>query len=147
MAPEMPAPAERSLLPPVIREIVRLIGHGPAMALVHEFGGQDLRIPKTEASATWAALAEVIGEAAMKTLASVFGGEQMSVALCARALKADRNRKMVARYDALLNEGYSSRGAVSVLVREYRPISYRTVEKIVNAPLPAAEAVLQGELF
>lgn len=144
----MTAPADRSLLPPVIREIVRLIGHGAAMALVHEFGGQDLRIPKTDASATWAALAEVIGEPAMKTLARAFGGEQLSIALCANSMKVDRNRKMVARYEALLGEGHSSRGAVSVLVREFRPISYRTVEKIVNSPLPAVEAAaVQGALF
>lgn len=144
----MTDPAERSLLPPVIREIVRLIGHGPAMALVREFGGQDLRIPKTEASATWAALAEVIGEPAMKTLARAFGGEQLSVALCDKSIKADRNRKMIARYETLLGAGHSSRGAVSVLVREFRPISYRTVEKIVNGPLPAAGAVaVQGALF
>lgn len=52
------------MLPEVIQEIVRLVGHSHAMALVHAFGGQELRIPKTEASDTWAALVEVIGEPA-----------------------------------------------------------------------------------
>jgi len=134
-------------LPAVVQEIVGIIGHGPAMELVRAFGGQELRVPKTDASDTWAALVEIIGEPLTRALAAAFGGEPVYIALCDRALRHDRNRKMIAQYEKLLKQGHSSRGAVSVLVREYRPISYRTVEKIVNAPLPAAEAVLQGELF
>lgn len=138
-----------SLLPPVIQEIVRLIGHGKAMALVREFGGQELRIPRTEGSDTWAALCEVIGEPATKQLAAAMGGgEPVYIALCDKAMQADRNRRMVARYEALLAEKHSGRGAVSVLVREFGPISYRRVEIIVNSPLPEpAETVAQGSLF
>lgn len=136
-------------LPAVILEIIDVIGHGKAMALVHEFGGQELRIPKTDSSATWAALAEVIGERAMERLSAAFGGgEPLYIALCTRALQQDRNRKMIARYDSLLRESHSSRGAVSILVREFRPISYRQVEKIINSPLPAPTQVAeQGQLF
>lgn len=135
-------------LPAVIREIIRLIGHGPAMALVREFGGLPLRIPVTDASETSAALVEVIGERLTKALCAAMGGEEIYIALCAEAVRAERNRAMIARYDALLAEGHSGRGAVSVLVREYRPISYRQVEKIVNGALPeAGGAVLQGALF
>lgn len=137
------------LLPPTIREIVRLIGYGPAMALVRAFGGQELRIPRGEGSDTWAALCEVIGEPATRRLAATYsGGEPLYIALCYRAMLADRNHRMVARYDALLAEGHSGRGAVSVIVREFGPICYRQVEKIVNAPLPeAAPAGGQGALF
>lgn len=138
-----------STLPPVIREIVRLIGHGKAMALVREFGGQALRIPRSEGSDTWAAIAEVIGEPATTKLAATMGGgEPIYIALCHQAMKVDRNRRMIARYEALLAQGMSSNGAVSVLVREFAPISYRQVEKIVNSPLPApTEVVAQGALF
>ena len=135
-------------LPAVVQEIVRLIGHGPAMAIVREFGGQELRIPKTDASDTWAALAEIIGEPLTKALAAAMGGEEIYIALCHHALKHDRNRKMIGKYDKLLKLGHSSRGAVSVLVREFRPISNRQVEKIVNSPLPEPSGVtLQGQLF
>ena len=136
-------------LPAVIEEIIALIGHGKAMALIGEFGGQELRIPKTDSSDTWAALAEVIGEPAMKLLSESFGGDEpIYIALCHRALVADRNRRLIARYEALLAEAYSSRGAVSILVREFRPISYRTVEKIVNSPMPEPSGVaLQAQLF
>ena len=135
-------------LPAVIQEIVRLIGHGPAMAIVREFGGQELRIPKTDASDTWAALSEVIGEPTTKALSAAMGGEEIYVALCHHALKHDRNRNMIAKYDKLLKLGHSSRGAVSVLVREFRPISNRQVEKIVNSPLPEPSTVaVQAQLF
>lgn len=136
-------------LPAVIQEIIQLIGHAKAMALVREFGGQELRIPRSEMGDTWAALAEVIGEKAMAILANSFGGgDPLYIALCHLALKQDRNREMIARYEHLLKQGHSGRGAVSVLVREYGPISYRQVEKVVNSPLPAPSAVVeQGQLF
>jgi hypothetical protein len=132
-------------LPAVIQEIVRLIGHEAAMALVREFGGREWRIPKGEGGALWAALVEVIGEPATRVLCRAFGGEPLYVAFCDQALRRDRNRRLIERYDALLGDGHSSRGAVSVLVGEFR-ICYRMIEKIVNAPLPAAEPV-QGGLF
>ena len=136
-------------LPAGILEIIEVIGHGKAMLLVHEFGGQELRIPRTEGSDTWAALAEVVGERAMERLAAAFGGgDPLYIALCQQALKQDRNRKMIARYEMLIKEGHSGRGAVSILVREFRPISNRQVEKIINSPMPAPSAVAeQGQLF
>lgn len=134
-------------LPPVIQDIVRLIGHNETMALVREFGRDNLRIPKTEVGANWAALAEVIGEAATGKLCKALGGQEVYVACCDKALRDDRNRQMIARYEKLLADGHSGRGAVSVLVREYR-ICYRQVEKIVNSPTPEPSMVgVQVELF
>ncbi|SDI52683.1 hypothetical protein [Propionivibrio dicarboxylicus] len=136
-------------LPSVIEDIVRLIGHGKAMQLVAEFGGQDLRIPKTDQSDTWAAIEEVIGAEAMKILAAEYGGtEPVYIAMCFKAMKADRNRRMITRYDSLIKEGHTGRGAVSVIVREFRPISYRQVETIINAPTPGPSAMIeQAQLF
>lgn len=136
-------------LPVVIQEIIRYIGHSHTMELVQAFGGQELRIPKTESSDTWAALVEVIGERATRQLvAGMAGGEPIYIALCARAVKADRNRRLIARYDQLLREGHSGRGAVSILVREFAPISNRWVETIVNAPVPAPTGlIIQPDLI
>ena len=86
-------------LPAVIKEIIRHIGHGHAMALVREFGGQNLRIPKGEGGDIWAELVEVIGERSTKALCAAFGGEEIYIALCDRALKRDRQRKMIAKYE------------------------------------------------
>lgn len=136
-------------LPVVIQEIIRYIGHSRTMALVSAFGGQEIRIPKTEGSDVWAAIAEVIGESATRKLSDgMGGGEPVYIALCSRAVKADRNRRMIERYDHLLRHGHSGRGAVSVLVREFAPISNRWVEQVVNAPLPETSGIkVQPELF
>ncbi len=135
-------------LPATIRELVALLGHGKAMALVRDFGGQNLRIPKGETSDTWHALAETLGEAAARKLVAQWGGEMLYIALCHAALKDDRRRKIIAHYERLLADGHSSTGAISILVREFAPISYRWVERIVNAPMPEApETAVQGALF
>ncbi len=136
-------------LPETIQIIVGIIGHGPAMELVRAFGGQDFRFPARREGAAWESLVEILGERLARKLQEAFAGSETYIALCDRALRADRDRRMIARYDALLAEGHSSRGAVGILVQEFRPISNRTVEKIVNGPVPSAapEMVTQGSLF
>ncbi|MBI2278164.1 MAG: hypothetical protein HYU74_12490 [Dechloromonas sp.] len=135
-------------LPVIIQDIIQVIGHTKTMALVQEFGGQELRPPRTEDSEIWAAFAEVIGERATKRFAEAFQGvDKMYIAFCEKAMRLDRNRKMIARYEKLIKEGHSGRGAVSILVREFR-INYRQVEKIINSPLPEPSTVSeQGQLF
>lgn len=136
-------------LPTTIQTIVSLIGHGPTMELVRELGGNDFRFPSSRESANWEYLVEILGERLAGRLVERFRGEEVYIALCTQAVKADQHRQMIARYDTLLAEGHSSRGAVSILVREFRPISNRTVERIVNGPAPSAqpEMVVQGMLF
>jgi hypothetical protein len=136
-------------LPATIQTIVSIIGHGPAMEIVRAFGGQDFRFPARPVGANWEALVEIIGERLAGKLQAHFPGDEVYIALCDRALRADRDRRMIARYEALLSEGHSSRGAVSILVQEFRPIANRTVEKIVNGPVPSTvpEMETQGSLF
>lgn len=135
-------------LPPVIQDLIGIIGHGHTMSLVREFGGQDLRIPRAEGNDVWAALVEVIGEPATRKLAAAIGAErEIYIAKCDKALKHDRNRQLVARYEKLLRDGHSGRGAVAILVSESK-LSNRMVENIVNSPLPAPSLVAeQGQLF
>lgn len=134
-------------LPAVIEEIIRIIGHGPTMELIRAFKRRELRIPRTETPAMFAALAEVIGEPAARALVRAYGGEELYIACCHRAVLDDRNRRLIARYDALLGEGHSGRGAVSILVGEY-DICYRRIEKIVNSPAPQPSATpVQPSLF
>jgi len=119
------------------------------MDMVREFGGQVIRFPKTEGGDIWAALEEVIGARATRTLCDTYGGEEdIYVPLCDRAIRAERNRQLIARYEDLVAHGHSSRGAISVLVREFRPISNRQVINIINAPTPAPSLTdTQGSLF
>lgn len=135
-------------LPATIQELIRLIGHADAMALVREFGGQEPSLPRTESSDLWAAFAEIIGDEKTRLLAGWRGGERVYISLCTEALRADRNRKIIARYERLIKEGHSGNGAVFVIVREFRPIAARTVERIVNSPEPEESGLaVQGALF
>ena len=135
-------------LPATIEALIGIIGHSKTRDLVREFGGQNLRIPRTEMSEVWGALVEVIGEKATRRLSDALGGEgEIYISKCDAAMRDDRNRKMIQRYDQLMREGHSARGATSVLVREVK-LSYRQIEIIVNAPVPeAAGLALQGQLF
>ncbi|MDR2186868.1 MAG: hypothetical protein LBE62_02315 [Azonexus sp.] len=136
-------------LPPMIKAIADLIGYGLAMNLVRELGGQDFRFPAAAGGAAWEALVEIVGPQAAEKLVGRFRGEEVYIALCEQSIKDEQRQKMIGRYEALLKAGHSGRGAVSVLVREFRPISNRTVEKIVNGPLPETIPGLaaQGSLF
>jgi hypothetical protein len=136
-------------LPPTIQTIVGLIGHSNTMALVRELGGDKFRFPTCKQGDKWEALLEIVGPRAAAVLANYFGGDDVYIALCVDAVRADRHRAIIARYSALLAEGHSGRGATSVLVQEFRPISYRTIEKVVNGPAPdeVSEMVTQGSLF
>lgn len=137
------------MLTKTIQRIVALIGHAKAMALVAELGGQDFRFPSTKSGANWEALVEIIGARSAETLLGNYRGNEIYISLCTDALKSDRRRRIINRYDQLLGAGHSSRGAVSVLVREFRPIAARTIERIVNGPMPDQAAVMetQGQLF
>lgn len=136
-------------LPATIQNIVSIIGHARAMELVRDLGGQSYRFPVGQTSDTWEHLVELIGTSAAARLCQHYGGEEVYIARCDAALRADRNRKIIACYEALMAEGYSSRGAISVLVREFK-MSNRQIEKIINGPSPnfaVTELVTQGSLF
>jgi len=137
-------------LPEIVQRLVGLIGHTKTMALIDEFGGQTIRFPRDETTALFESLVETIGRTATLTLGAELGGWQADeryIPFCRDAIRADRNRAIINRYDALLAGGHSCRGAISVLVREHK-LSNRQIQKIVNQPLPApSEAAVQGALF
>lgn len=138
------------MLPPLIQRFITLIGHTKTMLFVKEFGGQLFYVPRTDRCENWHALAEIIGERATRRLADseYAAHEHVYVPMCFKALKIERNRKMIERCDALVREGNTIRAAVNVLTREFRPISYRQVQSIINQPVPAATQILsQPDLF
>jgi len=137
-------------LPKIVQRLIVLIGHTKTMALIDAFGGQTIRFPRDETTALFEALVETIGRSATLILAAELGGWQADeyyIPFCRAAIRADRNRTIINRYDALLAGDHSCRGAISVLVREFK-LSNRQIQKIVNQPLPApSEAAAQGALF
>lgn len=136
-------------LPATIQTIVAHIGHADAMAMVQALGGREFRFPCSKTSDNWEYLVEIVGIKSADKLFEVFRGTDVYIALCSNALRADRDRRMITRYDELLRNRYSSRAAVNIIVGEFAPISDRTVKKIVNGPIPsmASDMVAQGSLF
>lgn len=88
----MPRPADLSLL-------TALIGPEAVRALVREFGGLPVAVPKRCDGAAYAALAEVVGKDAADVLVKHFGGEVLTVPKCQAAALAARNAVIRAAYD------------------------------------------------
>ena len=135
-------------LPGNAQLIVDAIGFNSAMAFIRETGGRHFRFPVGKGSAQWEHLVELVGEKAAEKLIRLFGGTDMYIPCCYRAIKAERNRRLVTRYESLLKQNYSARGAVDILVPEFG-ISNRMIFIIVNGPAPAQmpEMAEQGQLF
>lgn len=139
------------MLPESVQNLVRLIGYGRAMDMVREMGGNEFRFPVRPEGHQYDWLVEVVGPGAAKLLHDHYQGEILYIPLCKRALIADRDRLMIARYEELIRSGLSGRAAVAAIVTDtrFRPISNRSVEKIVNRPAPPGmrEMAAQGSLF
>lgn len=88
-------------LPKQIHDIAELCGFESALALVKHFGGTRLKVPKGIMSGTTKAVLENImgGDAAAKFMA-VYGGEELAIAKCAAALRAERDQRIIDDYDA-----------------------------------------------
>lgn len=135
-------------LPAIIQTIVSAIGHADAMSLVQVLGGRTFRFPAGKSSDNWLELVDIVGPISASRLIEIFGGTDVYIALCDRAIRDDRNRRMVTRYDELLRQGQSSRRAINKLVKEFR-LSDRMVKNIMNRPMPSmvSDLVAQGSLF
>jgi hypothetical protein len=142
LAAELPATA----LPRFAQELVRLVGYKATMELIRHFGGQRIRFAKTEGSAAFEALSEVVGPHAARVLGESLGDEERYIPKCFRAMKALEKRQIVARFDAQLAAGFGSRAACNLLAGEFGK-SYRAIEIIVHSPLPEVEAPQQAALF
>lgn len=83
-----------SLLPPILQDLVALIGLPLTMSLVYAYGGTRLFVPKREVVENHY-LATLLGiEAANKLVAHYGGEEHFDIPLAMRALKAVRNAQI-----------------------------------------------------
>lgn len=125
-------------LPPVIRDLVSLIGIEAVVLLLEaQMLGCEWRISKTRDSDWYREWSDIIGDGLADKVVVSWGGQDIYFPNCKAALIAERNRKMIVRYEQLLGEGQSSRRAVRQLCRSFK-LSDRTVEKIINSPVPDA---------
>lgn len=89
-------------LPASVLELIQVIGIGPALALVRAYGGNVLKMPSRarRSGVLRTRLIEILGEAAALKLIDHYAGETLAIARCDRALRDERNRRIVADYDA-----------------------------------------------
>lgn len=125
----MPRPADLSLL-------TALIGIDATRALVREFGGIPLAIPKRGDGAAYAALAEVVGKDAADALIKHYPGDVLTVPRCQAAALSARNAIIRERYDAGVTARELARG---------EELTVRQIWNILGSLDVAPDN--QGELF
>lgn len=131
-------------LPASARELIDHIGLTATLDLIKAMPGIRYPIPTAannnpagEARFAW--LVEVVGATAAQTLVRVYGGQDLYIPSCRRAILRARDRGIVAAY----SQGQS----VTELALEHQ-LCYRSVELILKKTDTTPPPVqLQGELF
>lgn len=106
----------------VLRDLVELIGHQPAIELVRAWGGRRLKVPAL--MTTDHPLVFCVGMEAALKLAEAYGGAE------ALDLPAERNFLLDMRNDAIL-AGWNAKRSVAWLSRTYG-VSRRQVNSILD---------------
>ncbi|MCK6396050.1 Mor transcription activator family protein [Zoogloea sp.] len=123
------------MLPPIIEQLVSLIGIEAVQALVEaRLLGYRQRVGRSRDCEWWREWSDVVGDGAADTVMQAWAGEDIYFPACYDAVRLERNRQIVARYDALIADGTSARRAVRQLCRAFR-LSDRQIESIVNRPV------------
>ena len=88
---------DSSLLPPILRDIVDLVGMHPTMKLVEAYGGVRLYVPKGELAEDHY-LVRLIGREAAEKLQAMYGGEpHFDIPKAERAMRAVRDARIRAQ--------------------------------------------------
>lgn len=137
------------MLPPIIEQLVGIVGIESVQALVDSrMLGFRQRVGRSRACEWWQEWADVIGAEHTDAVMQVWAGQHVYFPACSDAVRAERNRQIVAAFDALLIEGCSARRALRKLSRQYR-LSDRHLEQFVIArpTQDPSEAEKQLDLF
>ncbi|WP_048796447.1 MULTISPECIES: Mor transcription activator family protein [Serratia] len=98
------------LLPPVVKEILTLIGFPSTLKLLDVLGGTTFTVGKglkESGCSRMELLVSTIGQESAAKMSRHFGGDVLYIPRCERALKELRNRQLVADVERLRNEGRS----------------------------------------
>lgn len=145
-------------LPASAVQLVRALGVGAALALLNHYPGVQIpNVPKhpsanPHGARRWAALADVMGEDGMRTLAAAYGGGGLDVPNCHQLRVQRRNAHLRTQFDQLTasapaGQGLSKARAVEALVLALAPITWRQVEQILDTPTPGTQPSAQTALF
>lgn len=136
-----------SNLPESVRQLVEVLGIGPAMALVRAYGGTTVYVPARDRAdgETARTLARIIGESLAGELINRYSGERLYVPRCADALRDWRAMQIQSAYDR--------GGRVADIARRHA-LSERQIWTILKRPISptiptelAVDSSRQGNLF
>lgn len=123
----------KKTLPDTALDLANLIGLPATLALVEEFGGNELRVPmgrSGKSAAPFQRISNAIGEEATITLSKLYGGDTLYIPSCARTRRVLRDMEIVRAYDELIIDT-SARAAAAILAKRFC-LSNRGIEMIVN---------------
>lgn len=124
-------------LPTSVRELVDILGMDTVLTLIRSLGGTTFPVPKRETKqgeVRYRMLVEVIGEEAADLVVYHYGGGDMYIPRCAKALQESRDAEINSKFVRECRAGRSSTDIVNLLAREYK-LTDRRVWDILKTPL------------
>lgn len=123
----------KSLLPDSALLLVEIIGFEATMALVEALGGVPMPIGKgvlARGDVRLDMLRQAVGEENTQKLMDAFGGEEIYIPNCYRAMRACRWQSFLADFDALQNQKISVLMALTRLCPIYK-VTYKQAMKTI----------------
>lgn len=123
----------RDLLPPIVLELIDLIGYRDTTILIGKLGGISFPIgvsARKRGNRRADVLIDIIGAKAAALIEQRFGGEVLYIPRCESALREWRNRSFVAQYQQHIAAGESGRFALMALCPQFG-LSDRQAQKIL----------------
>lgn len=134
--------------PASVQELVDILEMDTVMKLVRELGGTTFPVPKKESKqgeVRFRMLAEVIGEEEAGLVVYHFGGEELYIPRCAKALQERRDAEIKRKFMEGSLAGRSSTDIVNELAILYN-ISDRRVWSILKSPEPPVHKQMSIDL-
>lgn len=121
-------------LPPIVHELIDVIGMRETESLIEVCGGLSVKIPMEgyHNNPRLTAIEGCIGYEAMEKLMFYFGGEIIYIPRNTMALKSLRNERFLSDFMTLINEGLSMRMAYIKLCPVYGH-SDRWAQRLIDA--------------
>lgn len=135
-------------LPRLVRDIIDLVGHMPALALVQAYPGNIIKVPTgaLESGAMRTRLIGIMGPEAAETFIATYAGERLTIPRCVQALRDERDRQIIADYDAGQSVPLLA-GKYTLTERQIRTILKRVPGEVVSGLQPKATDDRQLGLF
>ena len=129
-------------LPASVRDLVDILGMDTVLKLVRELGGTTFPVPKRETKQgelRYGLLADLIGEKAADLVVYHYGGGELYIPRCAKALQNNRDAEINNKFVQGCRAGSSSTDIVNSLAKEYRLTDRRVWDILKMAPNPNSQ--------